>query len=129
MLLLAQLLKKDAPPYRGLPTEPAGKCTYAHTVYRDLLNNHLARDRRLLFPFMAEASDALTGLCRELNQQAEELDFSLANLREDTDAATLDTLGRSLELYVRKKERELFQQAQVLLKEAEFQQLSRRLSQ
>ena len=123
ILLLAQLLKKDAPPYRGLPESVEGKMQYAADFFRQKLATHLVCDHQILFPFLAEFSRLLP-LCEALQEQNQDLQIAFTSINSDTTAAALDTLGHRLEQYVRTKERQLFQQSQSFLSDADFARLA-----
>ena len=40
-LILARLIQKDAPPYKGLPLEINGKAVYAQEFYKNILSYNL----------------------------------------------------------------------------------------
>ncbi len=50
-LLLAQLIKKNAPDYNGLPNDLIGKMNYAKEVYNNELVQHFKDEEELVFPF------------------------------------------------------------------------------
>lgn len=126
VLLLAQLLKKDAPAYRGLPSTREGKIHYASQLYQSLLKAHLWRDRQVLFPYLASYED-LAELSNALIASNSALTNHLEKLSDIASEEELDTIGRKLESYVRIKERQLFEQAQQVLNDAEFADLQSRL--
>ncbi len=126
VLLLAQLLKKDAPPYRGLPESVEGKIEYAADFFKEMLARHLQSDHQVLFPFLAKF-DQLLPLCEALQEQNQQLQLAFTSINNDTSEAGLDTLGHRLEQYVRTKERQLFQQSQSVLSEADFARLAESL--
>ncbi|MFP4090230.1 MAG: hypothetical protein ACLFUB_18205 [Cyclobacteriaceae bacterium] len=130
MLLLAQLLKKDAPPYQALPQDPIGKKKYALDLFNSLIFAHLQKDSSILYPFLSSSHSDLLPLTDELSQQASQLCATFQSLEsaENDLPGQLDTLGRSLEAYVRKKERQLFELAQWLLDERSFEFLNKKLN-
>jgi hemerythrin-like domain-containing protein len=106
--MLAQLLKQNAPAYKGLPTGTAGKVQYAETFYRDELINHFEQEEKMM--------DLLAGMTLELDEKIREIkaehnilhtQFSDLAKQEDTIVA-MDTLGHQLDKHIRKEERELF---------------------
>lgn len=107
-LILAQLLKKNAPPYRGLPTDLPGKLGYAREVFSDVLDKHFIQEEQVLH--------AISGRNHKIDEMSNEIISEHDNLRrmfkklgmygkleED-----LDALGHALETHIRKEERELF---------------------
>jgi hemerythrin-like domain-containing protein len=126
VLLLAQLLKKDAPPYRGLPDTLEGKILYAVKQYDALLQTHLLRDTQVLYPFLSKWA-ALQALVIDLESQANRLNTRFENLSSTAQIHELDEMGHDLERYVRTKERELFEKTQQLISENDMQTLHGRL--
>lgn len=126
VLLLAQLLKKDAPLYRGLPETLEGKICYAAEKYDVLLRAHLLRDTQVLYPFLSKW-EAIHTLVVELESQANRLHTHFENLTSTAQIHELDELGHDMERYVRTKERELFEKIQKLLSEDDMQKLRSRL--
>jgi len=126
VLLLAQLLKKDAPPYRGLPETLEGKISYAAEKYNVLLKAHLLRDTQVLYPFLSNW-EAIHTLVIELESQANRLHIHFENLSSTSQIHELDEMGHDLERYVRTKERKLFEKAQQLLSQDDMQKLRGRL--
>ena len=56
-LILAQLLKKGVPAYKGLPTDTAGKISYARQLYADKLRRHFLDEEKIL-----EIENSTTGV-------------------------------------------------------------------
>lgn len=127
VLLLAQLLKKDAPLYRGLPDTLDGKLEYARTKYQELLLLHLKRDQESLYPYLRQWPE-LSDLLEELMAQSHWMTRTFEMLDKSATAEKLDQIGHSLEQYVRTKERKLFQTAQELLDETEMLTLGKEIS-
>lgn len=129
LLMLAQLLKRNAPPYKGLPDTLAGKIAYASALRQTLLTAHTRYEEQVLFPFFRTAGGAISQLTDELeaeHQEIERLFQALASLAPEgilpeataPQAALLaDQLGHLLERHIRKEERELFQQVQAFFGE------------
>ncbi len=126
LLLLAQLLKKNAPAYRGLPDTREGKVHFARQTYQSLLSNHLLRDRQVLLNYLEKWVE-LSELSRNLMEQNQYLLSSFEELTADIPEEKLDEIGHHLEHYVRVKERQLFQQSQQLLTETDFTALEAKL--
>lgn len=127
LLMMAQLLKKDAPAYRGLPSLLNHKLAYASEEYTHLIQPHLHRDEYIVYPFLREFS-MLAPILEELHRLMEEIK-QLFNKIEVLDEKDTDSLGIALEKYVRIKERALFQEAQQHLSESDFGRLADKLQQ
>ncbi|MDF9796055.1 activator of 2-hydroxyglutaryl-CoA dehydratase [Catalinimonas alkaloidigena] len=125
LLILAQLLKKNAPPYRGLPETLSGKLAFASEEYNRIIEKHLKRDAFLLFPFLHEFAIFEVTL-EELKGINHDLNSALQHTEELTEEEA-DQLGFMLEKYVRTKERKLFEKMQHHLKESDFALLSKKL--
>lgn len=107
-LILAQLLKKDAPAYKGLPNEPGGKAAYALHIYTTTLRDHFIKEEAILDKVKKYHAD-IEKLSEEITMEHRQLttDFlSLATAVSLVDA--LDGLGLALEKHIRKEERILF---------------------
>lgn len=123
-LLLAQLLKKDAPAYKGMPTEPPAKAVYAVTMFKQSLQNHFAQEEAML--------DKVKNLDPEIHRLANEIisehalltsAFLLLDKTNDNLINTLDDLGRALEQHIRKEERVLFPLIQAHCSEKELKEI------
>ena len=125
-LLLAQLLKKDVPDYKGLPDTVEGKIAYTRRVWETELAPHFAREEDRLIPAVRGRDEVLDALCdtivREHRAIATAID-ELAQAPEGEAAALLDALGRLLEAHVRREERTWFEQIQRVVPEAVLQAL------
>ena len=125
LLILAQLLKKNAPAYRGLPEKLSGKLAFASEEYTRFIEKHLKRDAFSLFAFL-HLFDVFETILKELKGINEELSLAFQrsiNLTEEE----ADQLGFLLEKYVRTKERKLFEKMQNHLNESDFALLSKKL--
>jgi hemerythrin-like domain-containing protein len=129
-LLTARLLRQDAPPYKGLPTDPDGKRQYYLDFYQMHLNPHLRLEERVLFPFVRGRHPELDRLVEELEQEHRQVQDLTGELRfEENLPEKLDQLGRLLEDHIRKEERVLFERIQELLPEATLEQLRQQVEQ
>jgi hemerythrin-like domain-containing protein len=107
-LLLAQLLKKNAPLYRGMPVGILKKATYAQQQFEEHINDHFSREEAMLkmTKGIHEAIDLLTG---EIITEHRQLVSLFRSLDTSTDPETdMDTLATALESHIRKEERMLF---------------------
>ncbi|MEX2595751.1 MAG: hemerythrin domain-containing protein [Salibacteraceae bacterium] len=120
ILVLAQLLKADAPAYPKLPTDIAGKLSYAMEVFDNRLMNHIQIEEELLFPKVVGHNAQIDQLIYMLKDDHTEILVRFENLTSDLNILmAMDELGKLLEEHVRREERELFELLQKdLLEEA-----------
>lgn len=107
-LLLAQLLKKNAPVYRGMPVGILEKAIYAQQQFEEHINDHFSREEAMLkmTKGIHEAIDLLTA---EIITEHRQLVSLFQSLDTSTDPeTTMDTLATALESHIRKEERMLF---------------------
>ena len=107
-LILARLLQKDAPAYKGLPTDIDGKVTYALKFYKEQLLSHFEEEEKVL-KLVTGTNEELDLLVQTIFREHEQLheSFTLISNHQDV-AGYIDKLGRALENHIRKEERELF---------------------
>jgi hemerythrin-like domain-containing protein len=123
-LLLAQLMKMGSPPYRGMPESPADKIRYAKAKGEQLLKPHFSLEEKVLFPFLAEKVPELMKSYSSLYGEHQLL-MDMINCMdpEQPDEYLMDDFGQLLDAHIRKEERGLFQEAQDILKEEDFERL------
>lgn len=114
-LILAQLIKKNSPPYKGLPTTTEGKKEYTLNFYNLDLIKHFEAEEKILMPLVKGIDNELDRLLQLMISEHEQVyklidDLKLGNEVEDT----LDKLGNLLEKHIRMEERELFDRIQNL---------------
>jgi iron-sulfur cluster repair protein YtfE (RIC family) len=108
-LILAQLLKKGAAVYKGLPTDLIGKAGYATGFYRDELIKHFKDEEQVVIGKIKGIDDGLDKLAGEIVTEHKELGDLFTSIKDAEDLEThLDKLGRALEQHIRKEERVLF---------------------
>lgn len=113
VLMLAQLLRKDAPPYKGLPKDTEGKREYALAFYTEHIIGHFYTEERVIFPALSNYDRELDLLISELRTEHSQIVSLFEQLRHGVDpAGTMDFLCKLLITHVRKEERELFEKAQ-----------------
>ncbi len=126
MLILAQLLKANAPAYRGLPTDPEGKRTYAIQHFQEFIQAHFIREEQQLLPAIEFKNELLSALAQQMRREHARLIEQFASLLSHAESdleAALDQLGHELETHIRQEEREWFMQIQEELSESELQEL------
>ena len=120
-LLLAQLLKKNAPPYKGLPKDPSGKMNYAIEAFKSELTIHFSDEEEILFPLLRNKTSELDKLIDELLDEHKKIEDGISLLAQSDDLINdLDKIGVILEKHIRKEERILFQKAQSILSDYEL---------
>ena len=108
VLMLAQLLKKDGPAYKGMPTEPAEKAAYALNLFHADIKGHFSKEEMLLQK-LAGLNTQIDMFATEIMQEHQELASGFVGIASSKDLVNeLDVLGRKLEQHIRKEERELF---------------------
>lgn len=112
-LVLANLIKLNAPVYKGLPNELSGKIEYTKNFFNTELVRHFKEEEEILYPLVKGKSKDIDILFREIFVEH----VQIKKLVEQLDASTephivLDKLGRLLENHIRKEERELFEMIQ-----------------
>jgi len=134
-LLLAQLVKKDAPHYKGLPTDPSGKLQYAIETFNNELLLHFSDEENFLFSAVKGKSDEIDNLIDELteghkyfNEKISSLNGWIPTTNNDSDLIEkLDEFGKKLERHIRKEERILFNLIQEILSEDELSKIEQKI--
>jgi iron-sulfur cluster repair protein YtfE (RIC family) len=107
-LILARLLQKDAPPYKGLPLDIAGKAVYAQEFYKNKLITHFISEEKI-FPLVKGVNAEIDVLITEILEEHDHFHISFNSINTQNNLADkLDQLGKELELHIRKEERQLF---------------------
>lgn len=108
MLILARLMRDDAPPYKGLPTDPEEKAAYAKHQFEEFLLPHFAKKEKVMDWVIDQEEESIAILSEELKAEQKALTrcFELLTIN------SLDKTGRDLENHIRRIERELFEQMQ-----------------
>lgn len=121
-LMLAQLLKKNAPEYKGLPTDPIGKMNYAKELYKNELDRHFREEEEFVFPYLKDRSKYIDELVSEILSEHKILKSSILSLDDDDSLMdNMDKIGHLLESHIRKEERDLFERIPQVLKEEELE--------
>ena len=107
-LILARLLQKGAPAYKGLPADIEGRARYALNFYHEELVNHFEDEEKTL-KLVTGINDELDSLVQAIFREHQELHTLFKSINHHPNlAAHLDELGKALEMHIRKEERELF---------------------
>ena len=107
-LILARLLQKDSPPYKGLPLDVKGKADYALDFYKNKLISHFIAEEKIL-PLVKGLNLKIDVLISEILEEHDHFHSSFNAINTQSNMADhLDKLGKDLELHIRKEERQLF---------------------
>ncbi len=122
-LILSQLLKKDAPVYKGLPKDDKGKVDYAIGLFTTKLKHHFAVEEKILAvaKFYHDSIAELTTEIKEDHETLTTMFQDLATSKQQT--IDMDLLGNFLQEHIRKEERVLFPLIQEHCDETTLQQL------
>ena len=123
-LLLAMLIKKDAPKYNGLPDDTEGKVKYTINAWEKELKQHFKNEEEILFPFVANRNEDLDIMIDEILIEHEEIEYKVNQLRDTKEPEEiLNDLGYLLEHHIRKEEREVFELIQNEFTDDELKEL------
>ena len=123
-LILAQLIRKNAPQYKNLPDTLEGKINYTLNAYKADLLPHFKKEEEILFPFVKGMNEKLDELIKQLIEEHKKItDLVIRIEKEDNKEEILDKLGNLLAQHIRKEERELFEIVQDILTEEELEKL------
>lgn len=107
-LILARLLRSDAPPFKELPLEAKGKAEYALKHYREELLEHFEQEEKMI-PMLKGVNATLDSLLACMKAEHQELHSLFNSINPDQElSAQLDVIGRALESHVRKEDRVIF---------------------
>ncbi|RPI75317.1 MAG: hemerythrin domain-containing protein [Ignavibacteriales bacterium] len=128
-LVLAQLIKKNAPHYQNLPNDADGKISYTINAYEKELLPHFKKEEEYLFPVVKGKSDKTDQLIDDLLNEHKLITSLVLRLQSDNDKeALLNELGNVLANHIRKEERELFAMLEDILTEEELNVLVTQLT-
>jgi iron-sulfur cluster repair protein YtfE (RIC family) len=117
-LMLAQLIKKGAPEYKGLPTDLIGKVKYAKEAWEKELKIHFKNEEKILFPFVKDRDAELDQLIEDILEEHKKIKGLVKSLdTSENKEEVLNDLGVLLEKHIRKEERKVFQKIQLLFKD------------
>jgi hemerythrin-like domain-containing protein len=128
-LILAQQLKKGAPQYKGMPSTLEEKKEYTIQFYNSDLKEHFAEEEEILLPAVKSKNAVVDKLIAEVISEHRKMEKLFRDL-EKTDQLEnlLDELGWLLEKHIRKEERELFTEIEIVLSEDELKTISDKIN-
>jgi hypothetical protein len=107
-LILAQLLKRNAPSYKGLPTDVEGKMQYASGFYKEELLKHFEEEEKMM-DILGGIEPTMDAMIKEIREEHVLLRKLFEGLPTKADTGTaMDELGTSLNNHIRKEERQFF---------------------
>ncbi|GAB6283726.1 MAG: hypothetical protein STSR0008_25290 [Ignavibacterium sp.] len=127
-LIVAQLLKKDAPKFRDLPDDLNGKTKYAINFYENELKNHFALEENILIPFILKRNKNIDVLCNQILEEHKVIFNKFEDIKNYFDEDKLDKIGILLSRHIRKEERELFELIQENFSDEELNQLDEKFN-
>ena len=109
-LVLAQVLRSDVAPYKGMPDTPEGKNEYLQSGKKQLLLKNIQYHRKKLYAVLAEDQPAFNKHLHHLDELENEIVYQLSEetLSEDD----LHELGMQIQDLVRYRERVLYESIQ-----------------
>ena len=111
--MLAQLIKKGAPEYKGLPTDLAGKVNHVKDSWKTELKIHFENEENILFPIVSGNDGEIDDLIKTLLEEHERIISLISQLDTSNEKEkVLNELGVLLELHIRSEERNLFEKIQ-----------------
>lgn len=108
-LILAQVIKKGAPQYRGMPVDLEGKMEAVENHFRTHLTHHFRKEEKLFakmqgrFPEVDQLISQLTAEHRRIEAIIDEISNRVSPEKN------LHELGELIEAHIRKEERQLFE--------------------
>lgn len=107
-LILASLLKKNAPLYKGLPNLPNEKARYAMRQFEAHIKKHFAQEEMILEKVKGSHAE-IDSLAAEIKNEHRQLTELFNTLTASADLElSMDTLAIMLENHIRREERILF---------------------
>lgn len=109
-LIAAQLLKKGAAKYKGMPEDFEGKSKYIVDFYYNHLVPHFEDEEEKLFPLIKSIDVEIDSMLNEIIQEHNLIKNHIKAVEENTHTIeSLDKLGNLLDSHIRKEERILFE--------------------
>ena len=123
-LVLAQMIKKGAPQYKGMPGTLEGKVEYTLTFWERELTNHFTEEENILLPFIINKNSHLDLLLNKMIDEHKQIKKLIEKLKlGNNEESVLNDLGFLLERHIRMEEREMFETIQNILSEQELSEL------
>lgn len=128
-LIAAQLLKKGAAEYKGMPSDFKGKSEYIIEFYKNHLIPHFKNEEEKLFPSVKNFDSVIDKLILELISEHKLItEYIMTVEKNNHSEETLNELGDLLDKHIRKEERELFELIQSRYSKHELEKINKILS-
>jgi iron-sulfur cluster repair protein YtfE (RIC family) len=128
-LIIAQILKKNAPVYKGMPSDPEGKRKYILNFWKTELADHFIVEEEILIPEIIGKNSDLNEICKQVLEEHKQIRELLSQLKHsDNPVNELDQIGHSLENHIRLEERKLFGKIQECFDESFLDNLGWKLN-
>ena len=128
-LIIAQILKKNAPVYKGMPSDPVGKRKYILDFWKTELANHFIVEEEILIPESISKNSDLNEMCKQVFEEHKQIKGLISQLKHsDNPEYELDQIGQSLENHIRFEERIVFEKIQECFDETFLDNLGRKLN-
>lgn len=122
-LILARLLKKDAPMFKGLPSNVKDKAQYALQQFNEGIKKHFQQEETILEKVRDCHAD-IKSLSEEIVKEHQQLTALFISLKSEPEPVeSMNKLGVALENHIRKEERVLFPLLQIHCPETLLQQI------
>ena len=124
-LIIAQLIKKNAPKYKNLPDTIDGKVEHTIYFYNNELVKHFRNEEEILFPPAKGKDELLDKLIKEIILEHKKIKSLVESLKTTNNyEEMLDELGNLLESHIRKEERKLFPKIESVLSLDELEKIA-----
>lgn len=128
-LIIVQILKKNAPVYKGMPNDPEGKRKYILNFWKTELADHFTVEEKILIPEIIGKNSDLNEICNQVLEEHKQIRELVSQLKySDNPEYELDQIGHSLENHIRLEERKLFEKIQECFDESFLDNLGRKLN-
>jgi len=128
-LILAQMIKKGAPQYKGMPSDSAGKKEYTINFFYNYLIKHFDDEENILMKNLQGKDSLLDELFKQMINEHIEIKILIEKIKSEKNYENyLDELGYKLESHIRMEERELFERIQNVIDEKILDALEEKLT-
>lgn len=127
-LILAQMIKKDAPQYKGMPSDLYGKKEYTINFFENYLIKHFNDEENILMKYLKGKDELIDMLFEQMYKEHIEIKSLITKLKTNSNIKELlNDLGYILEKHIRMEERELFERIQQVIELKILDEISSKL--
>ncbi|MDH7603825.1 MAG: hemerythrin domain-containing protein [Melioribacter sp.] len=128
-LILAQIIKKGAPHYKGMPSNLVDKKDYTINFFQNYLIKHFNDEENILMKLLQGKDTFLDKLFEQMINEHVEIKLLIDKIKSEENYENyLDKLGYTLEKHIRMEERELFDRIQTVIDDKTLNALEEKLS-